>query len=76
MEIAASRRSPLCQVDEGFRYTHEPAWIMQGQDRWPRICLTTRKKRWPELTLGLIGEHQACNAAVTLAVVEEMRQAP
>jgi dihydrofolate synthase / folylpolyglutamate synthase len=66
------RGSPLAQIDEDFRYVHEPALIEAGQERWPRVQVTTRKRAWPALSMGLIGEHQACNAAVAIQAVETL----
>ena len=34
----------------------------------------TRSRTWPWMELGLLGEHQAANAAVAVACVERLRQ--
>ena len=36
--------------------------------------MRTKQRAWPALTLRLIGEHQASNAAVVVAAVEELRR--
>ena len=36
--------------------------------------VVTPRCHWPALTLGLLGEHQAANAAVAVAAVEQLRQ--
>jgi dihydrofolate synthase/folylpolyglutamate synthase len=71
-EIAGKRHAPLRQLDEHFRYEHEPARITDADERLPRVRVAGRQQ-WPALPLGLIGEHQARNAAVALAVVEELQ---
>ena len=35
--------------------------------------MTTQARAWPDLEVGLIGEHQAANAAVAVAAVEALR---
>ena len=70
--ISHERGSPLCQMDVDFKYTHEPALIDAEQERGPSVQVTTRRRAWPTLQLGLIGEHQARNAAVAIAAVEEL----
>jgi dihydrofolate synthase/folylpolyglutamate synthase len=51
---------------------HEPALIAAESERWPRVAVTTARRSWPALPLGLIGEHQARNASVALAAVEQL----
>lgn len=70
--ICRERGSALAQLDADFHFTHEPALIEAARECWPRVRVTTAKRAWPELTLGLIGAHQACNAALALAAVEEL----
>jgi len=36
------------------------------------VQVTTRRRSWPPLPLGLVGEHQAANAALAIAVIEEL----
>lgn len=70
--IALERGSPLRQLDVDFRYTHEPAVIDATRERWPMVQVTTARRAWPVMNLGLIGEHQARNAAVAIAATEEL----
>ena len=71
-DACRERDSALREIDADFRYTHQPARIEAEREVWPRVQVTTPKRAWPALTLGLIGEHQARNAAVALAAVEEL----
>jgi dihydrofolate synthase/folylpolyglutamate synthase len=41
----------------------------------PHGSPSSAKQAWPALELGLLGEHQAANAAVAVATVEELRRA-
>jgi dihydrofolate synthase/folylpolyglutamate synthase len=63
----------LCQIDGDFHYRHEPAWVGEAAERATRVQVTTRRHVWPWLELGLIGEHQARNAAVAVAAVDLLR---
>jgi dihydrofolate synthase/folylpolyglutamate synthase len=73
-EICRERGSGLRQIGVDFSFAHEPALIDAGHERLPRVQVTTRKGVMPALTLGLIGEHQAANAAVALAAVDELNK--
>lgn len=71
--ICKKRGSRLIQMGTDFDYVYEPAWIEAEFGRWPQVTVTTRHRPFPPLALGLIGEHQARNAAVALAAIEELR---
>ncbi len=66
------RGSPLVEIDTDFHYRHEPALVGAAEDRPARVQVTTGRRRWPPLPLGLMGEHQAANAAVVVAIIEEL----
>jgi dihydrofolate synthase / folylpolyglutamate synthase len=70
--ICRERGAPLTQIDADFRYEHEPALIEAARESLPRVQVTTAQRAWPALDLGLIGAHQAGNAAVAVAAVEEL----
>jgi len=78
-EICRERRAPLRQLGPDFWYRYEPGRIDLGKsdgqvnDRPSRVQIITRRGAWPWMKLGLLGEHQAANAAVAVAVVEELR---
>jgi dihydrofolate synthase/folylpolyglutamate synthase len=78
--ICRQRRAPLVQlgIDFGFRY--EPGHVALERNvprpyRRPRVEIVTKRRTWPIMELGLLGEHQAANAAVAVACVEELRAA-
>ncbi len=71
-DICRQRAAPLTQLDLDFASTHKPALFTQEGESWPTVQVTTRRRAWPALTLGLIGAHQARNAAVAVAAVEEL----
>jgi len=73
--ISRARQAPLQQLDVDFQYEHQPACIEDGRQRLPRVTITTARRRWPWMELGLIGEHQAANAALAVAAVEHLRAA-
>ncbi len=72
VDICRTRGATLRQIDADFRYVHEPALIDSASERWPRVAVTIAQRAWPAFTLGLIGEHQARNASVALAAVEQL----
>lgn len=68
------RRSPLLQIDADFHARTEPGLFDGTVERWPTVQVRTRQRDWPAMTLKLIGAHQASNAAVVVAAVEELRR--
>jgi dihydrofolate synthase/folylpolyglutamate synthase len=66
------RGSTLRQLGADFNCTHDPALIHSLRERWPTVHVNTSRRTWPAMTLGLIGEHQARNAAVAVAAVEQL----
>ncbi len=69
-ETCRRRGSPLRQIDSDFRYTYEPALIGEQDERGSVAHVQTWRRAWPDLHLGLIGEHQARNAALAVAAIE------
>jgi dihydrofolate synthase/folylpolyglutamate synthase len=72
--ICRERRSPLRQLEVDFHYAYEPGRVTATSRHKPRVRVTTRQRAWPELELNLLGEHQAANASVAVACVEELRR--
>jgi dihydrofolate synthase/folylpolyglutamate synthase len=70
-ETARRRRAPLRQLGVEFRYRYEPGCMEPW--RPPRVQVFTERRTWPVAQLGLLGEHQAANAAVAVACVEELQ---
>ncbi len=71
-KACAERASHLYQLDVDFRYEHTPALIMASTDRMASVEVVTPQRRWPAMEIGLIGEHQARNAALAVACVEAL----
>src|SRR5262249_28964526 len=67
-------RSPLGELDVDFRYDHFPGQITAESTHLPHVRVTTRQRPWPEMELKLLGDHQAANAALVVAAVEELRR--
>jgi dihydrofolate synthase/folylpolyglutamate synthase len=74
VETCRERGSPLRQLGRDFTLTYEPGKVTADSDRQPRVAVVTAERTWPAMDLGLLGAHQAANAAVAVACVEEMRQ--
>jgi dihydrofolate synthase/folylpolyglutamate synthase len=73
-DVCRQRGSRLVEIDTDFSYRHVPARIAADRQRPAQVQVTTRQRCWPALELALIGAHQAANAAVALAVVEELQR--
>lgn len=72
--IAGERRAPLRELGRDFHFTYEPGRVAVQSERLPRVQVRTRRQLWPVMELGLLGQHQAENAAVAIATVEELRE--
>jgi len=71
--IAAERRAPLQQSGVDFRYSYTPGLVTAEEIRRPRVRIFTLRRSWPEMELSLLGEHQAANAALAVACVEQLQ---
>jgi dihydrofolate synthase/folylpolyglutamate synthase len=72
-QVCRDRNSPLHELDTDFSYRYEPGVVVPGSWRAPGVWVRTGRRVWPRLELGLLGEHQAANAAVVVAAVEELK---
>ena len=70
------RHAPIQQLGLDFDYTYVPARV--SNDNFAAIPATIQVKSaqrlWPAMPLGLLGEHQAGNAAGVIAGIEELRK--
>jgi dihydrofolate synthase/folylpolyglutamate synthase len=73
--VCRARGAPLRQLDADVRYRYEPGHVTAEAQRAPRVVVTTPERAWPPLELALLGEHQAANAALVVAAVEQLRRA-
>src|SRR5262245_13530162 len=73
-DICRQRGAPLQELDRAFHYVHEPAHIASGAASLARVRVTTPRRTWPWLEVGLAGEHQSANAAVAVAAIEELQR--
>src|SRR5262249_53927996 len=85
-QICSQRQARLRQLGIDFRYKYQPGKVSgyptahhspltSYHSRPPRVEITTSYQTWPLMELGLLGEHQAANAAVAVGCIEELRQA-
>jgi dihydrofolate synthase/folylpolyglutamate synthase len=70
--ICEERHAPLREIEREFDYRYEPGRVTAVGDELPRVRVRTDGREWPWLRLGLLGEHQAANAALAVAAVEEL----
>jgi dihydrofolate synthase/folylpolyglutamate synthase len=72
-QISQERGVALRQLGIDFTYRYEPGLVTNLETRPSRVEIYTRRRHWPVTEMGLLGEHQAANAAVAVAVTEELR---
>jgi dihydrofolate synthase/folylpolyglutamate synthase len=70
LRVAAERGVPLEQLNRDFRFEYQPGFVDVQR---PRVTVKTKRQLWPIFELGLLGSHQAANAAVVLAGVESLQ---
>jgi dihydrofolate synthase / folylpolyglutamate synthase len=77
--ICRARKAPLLQLGADFDYAYEAGKV----DPEPaarifcvpsQVHVTVQGKHFPTMELGLLGNHQAANAAVAVACVEQLRR--
>jgi dihydrofolate synthase/folylpolyglutamate synthase len=72
--VCARQGAPLRQLDVDFHYESTPGRVVETGIVPPHVEVITRRQRWPRLELNLLGDHQAANASVMVACVEELQQ--
>jgi dihydrofolate synthase/folylpolyglutamate synthase len=68
-----AQRAPLRQLGVDFDFRHEAGREEADRTVLPRVEVRTRARTWPALELRLFGAHQAANAALAVAAIEELR---
>jgi dihydrofolate synthase/folylpolyglutamate synthase len=74
--ICRERHSSLRQLGADFHFQYQPGLVSkretrnQKPEKPPIVRVTTSRRAWPAMKLGLWGEHQAANAALAVACVE------
>jgi dihydrofolate synthase/folylpolyglutamate synthase len=71
--VCRQRRAPLRQLGADFHYRYTPGHVTATQARRSRVSVTTARRAWPEFELNLLGDHQAANAAVAIACIEQLQ---
>jgi dihydrofolate synthase/folylpolyglutamate synthase len=69
--IAQERGCRLAELNRDFRLEYQPG---HAGAQLPHVTVHTPKQSWPQMELGLHGAHQAANAAVVVACVEQLRE--
>jgi dihydrofolate synthase/folylpolyglutamate synthase len=77
--VCRERHSSLQQLGTDFHFQYQPGQVFkeetrnQRPEKPPVVCVTTGRRAWPAMKLGLWGGHQAANAALAVACVELLR---
>lgn len=74
IERAAEVGSPLALLGRDFHYTYEPGQPDKVPPCPPHVHIQTSERAWPRLELGLLGAHQAENAAGAVQAIEWLRR--
>ena len=74
-EVARERGAPLRQLGRDFHYGYRSARLTvdanrDEPDRSAGVQVSTWRREWPWMELRLMGQHQAANAAVSLATID------
>jgi dihydrofolate synthase/folylpolyglutamate synthase len=76
-EICLRQSAPLVQLGRDFDFAYRPAASVEEAPAYPAIDFVShtqgREQYQAEVQIGLLGEHQGANAALTLAVADELR---
>lgn len=76
-EVAREHLAPLAALGRDFRFEYRPGRVVapsSGSSSLPQVRVQTFRQWWPWMDLGLIGQHQAANAAGVVASVETLRR--
>jgi dihydrofolate synthase / folylpolyglutamate synthase len=73
-DVCRRQAAPLRELDTDIHYRHTPGEVTADYTKLPRVEITTPRRHWPAMELGLLGDHQAANAALVVAAVEELRR--
>ncbi|HVX16046.1 MAG TPA: folylpolyglutamate synthase/dihydrofolate synthase family protein [Pirellulales bacterium] len=75
--ICRERGAPLIELERDFDFTYRPAQAVDAGPVWPTIDFVShaagREQRLVDVKVGLLGEHQGANAAIALAVIDQLR---
>lgn len=76
-EICRQRQAPLVQLGRDFDFAYRAAAGVDEAPAWPSIDFVShtdgREQFQRDVRIGLLGEHQGANAAVALAVIDQLR---
>jgi dihydrofolate synthase/folylpolyglutamate synthase len=70
--ICRERGAPLRQLGKEISYRHQPGIVTGDGGRLPRVQVVTDRRSWPAMEVGLLGDHQAANAALAVAATEHL----
>jgi len=71
--VCRARSSTLMELGRDFRYEYVPRPFRDGRPAYGEVTIHTKRRAWPGMTLPLLGDHQAANAAVAVATIETLR---
>ena len=75
VEMACEKAgSPLIQLGADVSYRYFPGNVTQASNAPPRVEITTPGRTWPIIPLSLLGAHQAANAALAVATIEQLQR--
>lgn len=73
-DVAFSMNARVVEAPAEISWSYIPGRFHVGIMEPSRITAVTSGRRWPEITLSLLGAHQAANASLALACVQELEK--
>lgn len=73
-QVARQRGAPLHQVQAGYSFTITRPGPNISQPTGCQVSVQTWRRQWPGLQVPLLGEHQGENAALALAVFDQVSE--
>lgn len=71
VEICEREEAPIRQVGVDVVYGYRPQSATEGGSM---VDVVTRRQRWENFWISLVGEHQAHNAALAIAALEQLQE--
>jgi dihydrofolate synthase/folylpolyglutamate synthase len=72
--VAKLRGTTLREIDVDFTYEYQPPELPLTRPTPGSVRVTTWRRRWPSVTLPMLGSHQGQNAAVALASLDALAE--
>lgn len=73
-EVCLRHSSPLIRLGHEIQFEYTPGHVSPNTIDLPQISVTTKRPKRLNLELGLLGEHQAANAAIAIGILDALAE--